>query len=296
MTATVLTHDLEIGYEASGPETGEPLVAVNGWPDDPSCWDEMLPVLHKAAYRVVRPYLRGFSPTRFRSPEKLRSGQIGALGHDLADFLDTLDLRDVVLVGHDWGARAAYVVGALFPERVKRIVAVSAGHVTNRPDAALSWPLTRAYWYEWFVATERGRRATRDDRRGLCRYLWETWSPSWTSDTAAFDRAARSWDNDDWPQVSVHAYLHRWGEANGDPAYEEIERRLLEPAPLLRPTLVIHGAEDACNLPETTEGKDDLFDAGYERLVLDGVGHFPSREAPERVTEAILAGRPLGAP
>ena len=292
MTETVLTPDLEVAYEVSGPRDGGPVVAVHGWPDDPSCWDGVLPALHAAGHRVLRPYLRGFGPTRFRSPRKPRSGQIGALGRDLADFLEALNLRDVVVAGHDWGARAAYVAGALFPERIRRIVAISAGHATNRPDAPLSWPLTHAYWYEWFVATERGRRAMHDDRRAFCRYLWANWSPSWPFDQAAFERAAAAWDNDDWPQITVHAYRHRWGEAEGDPAYETIERRLLEPAPVLRPALVIHGAEDADNLPETTQGQDGLFTAGYERLLLPGVGHFPPREAPDQVAAAILSGRP----
>jgi pimeloyl-ACP methyl ester carboxylesterase len=290
----VLTADLQIAYEASGPGQGRPLVAVHGWPDDPTCWERVLPALEDAGYRVLRPYLRGFGPTRFRSPDKPRSGQIGALGHDLAAFLEALDLGEVVLVGHDWGARAAYVVGALFPERVERIVAISAGHVTNRPDAPLSWPLTRAYWYEWLVATTRGRRAIAEDRRGFCRYLWETWSPSWSFDEREFDRAAQAWDNPDWPEISVHAYVHRWGEADGDPAYEEIERRLLEPATVTVPTLLLHGADDADNLPETTEGKEDLFTAGYERVLLNGVGHFPPREASRDVAGAILgfAGQP----
>jgi pimeloyl-ACP methyl ester carboxylesterase len=288
----VITPDLEVACEFSGPAAGRPLVAVHGWPDDPHCWDGLLPDLHRAGYRVIRPWLRGFGRTRFRSPQKMRSGQIGALGRDLADLLEALELRDVLVVGHDWGARAAYVVGALFPERVRGIVAISAGHVTNRPDAPLSWPLTRAYWYEWLVATERGRRTISSDRRRFCRYLWQTWSPSWRFSEAVFEQAAQAWENDDWVQVSVHAYLHRWGEADGDPAYEQVERRLLAPAPVLRPTLVIHGAEDADNLPETTEGKDELFAASYERLLLDAVGHFPPREAPQRVAEAILSGHP----
>jgi pimeloyl-ACP methyl ester carboxylesterase len=296
MTDTVLTPVLEVAYEQSGPADGAPLVAVHGWPDDPHCWDGALRAFEDAGHRVVRPYLRGFSPTRFRSADTLRSGQIGALGRDLADFLEALDLRDVLLVGHDWGARAAYVVGALFPERVERIVAISAGHVTNRPDAPLSWPLTHAYWYEWFVATERGRRAMREDRRTFCRYLWESWSPSWPFDAAAFGQAAVAWDNDDWPEITVHAYLHRWGEAAGDPAYEDIEQRLLDPAPVQVPTLVLHGADDADNLPETTEGKDDLFAASYERVLLESVGHFPPREAPAAVADAVLrfAAAPVG--
>ncbi|WP_163513224.1 alpha/beta fold hydrolase [Fodinicola acaciae] len=288
MTEKTLTKDLEIAYETSGPRDGRPLVAVHGWPDDPHCWDGVLPPLHAAGHRVIRPYLRGFGETRFRAAGKMRSGQIGALGQDLADFLAALELRDVVLVGHDWGARAAYVVGALFPERVKRIVALSAGHVTNRPDVALSWPLTHAYWYEWLVATERGRRAVREDRVELSRYLWRTWSPSWEVDAADFDQAAQAWDNDDWPEITIHAYTHRWGEARGDPAYEDIEAKLLEPAAVQVPTLVVHGDEDGDNLPTTTESMEHLFASDYERLVLPGVGHFPPREAPDAVADAIL--------
>ncbi|WP_216858222.1 alpha/beta fold hydrolase [Actinomadura verrucosospora] len=167
MTEFVRTVDLDIGYEVSGPPDGPPLVAVHGWPDDPHCWNGLLPSWHDGGYRVYRPFLRGFGPTRFRSDAKMRSGQIGALGHDLGCFLEALDLDQVLLVGHDWGARAGYVVGALFPQRVARLVAMSAGYATNRADAQLSWPLTHAYWYEWFVATERGRRAMHEYRRSF---------------------------------------------------------------------------------------------------------------------------------
>lgn len=290
-TQMIATSDLEIACVISGPVDGQSLVAVHGWPDNPHCWDGLLPSLHAAGYRVIRPHLRGFGKTRFRDGQKMRSGQIGALGKDLADLLDSLDLTNVVLVGHDWGARAAYVVGALFPQRVERIVAISAGYATGRSDARLRWDLAHAYWYEWFVATERGRQAMHEDRRSFCRYLWATWSPSWTFDDTEFQQAARSWDNDDWPLITVHAYLQRWGEAQGDPAYEQIEHRLAEPAPVLRPTLVIHGSEDADNLPHTSAGQEDLFPAGYRRVLLEGIGHFPPREAPELVAQAILSTR-----
>ncbi|CAM5671262.1 Haloalkane dehalogenase [Streptomyces rimosus subsp. rimosus] len=115
MNDYVDTAALRIAYDVSGPPDGRPVVAVHGWPDDIHCWDGVLPYLHRAGCRVHRPYLRGFGPTRFRSADRRRSGQIGALGRDLADFVEALDLHDVVVAGHDWGARAGYVVGALFP-------------------------------------------------------------------------------------------------------------------------------------------------------------------------------------
>ena len=288
MTEFVRTPDLEIGYEVDGPPAGRPLVAVHGWPDDVHCWDEVVPELAEAGFRVFRPYLRGFSPTTFRAPGKPRSGQSGALGQDLRDFLDALDLRDVVVAGHDWGARAGYVVGAMFPERVSRLVAMSAGLGASGPDTPLDYTLAHAYWYEWFVATKRGQDAMRDDRRAFCRYLWTTWSPGWKFAEADFERAAASWDNHDWPPITVSAYLHRWGEEDGDPAYAELERELAKTPRVQVPTLVLHGANDADNLPSTSAGKDHLFAAEYERVVFDDVGHFLPREAPIRAAREIL--------
>ncbi|WP_406635275.1 alpha/beta fold hydrolase [Amycolatopsis sp. WGS_07] len=288
MTEFVWTPDLKIGYEADGPPDGRPLVAVHGWPDDPHCWDGVVPELTKAGYRVYRPYLRGFSPTEFRTPDKPRSGQSGALGQDLRDFLEALDLSGVVLAGHDWGARAGYVVGALFPERVSRLVAMSAGHGASGPDTPLDYPLAHAYWYEWFVATKRGQDAMHRDRRAFSRYLWRTWSPGWEFSAAEFDRAALAWDNDDWPQITISAYLHRWGEQDGDPAYAELERELAKPPRVRVPTLVLHGGKDADNLPSTSAGKDELFAGEYRRVVFEDVGHFPPREAPVRTAEEIL--------
>ncbi|MEU6665842.1 alpha/beta hydrolase [Streptomyces sp. NPDC046727] len=279
---------LRIAYDDSGPADGRPLVAVHGWPDDIHCWEAVLPHLHRAGYRVYRPYLRGFGETRFRDPARPRSGQIGALGRDLADFLEGLDLGDVVVAGHDWGARAGYVAGALFPDRIRALAALSAGYATNRPDSAVPYPLAHAYWYEWYTATSRGRAALEGDRRALCRYLWRSWSPGWDFTEAAFDQAAAAWDNPDWAEISVHAYLHRWGEADGDPAYQDIEDRLAEPPPVRVPSVVLHGQRDGDNLVGTTEGKDELFAGPYERVLLPGVGHFPPREAPAATAQAIV--------
>ncbi|WP_418236110.1 alpha/beta fold hydrolase [Diaphorobacter nitroreducens] len=84
----------------------------------------------------------------------------------------------------------------------------------------------------------------------------------------------------------LHSYRHRWGFAEGDPAYAEDEARL-NPAPVLSvPTLVLHGGADTCNHPDSSKGREAFFTGRYERQVLDGVGHFPQREAPQAVAEA----------
>src|SRR3954451_9625190 len=119
MTETVTTSQLEFAYEVSGPEDGAVVLAVHGWPDDPQTWADVLPLLHHGGCRVYRPYLRGFGPTRFRAASTFRSGQITALGRDLSEFIDALGLDDVVVAGHDWGGRAAYVLVAMVPQHIR---------------------------------------------------------------------------------------------------------------------------------------------------------------------------------
>jgi pimeloyl-ACP methyl ester carboxylesterase len=136
MAEYIETPDLRLAYEEAGPAGGRAVVLVHGWPDDVHCWDNISPTLAQAGCRVVAPYLRGCTPTSFRSTETMRSGAITALCRDLADFIDRLDLQDVLVVGYDWGMRAGYAVGAFFPQRPRGLLAMSAGYATANPVRA----------------------------------------------------------------------------------------------------------------------------------------------------------------
>jgi pimeloyl-ACP methyl ester carboxylesterase len=86
----------------------------------------------------------------------------------------------------------------------------------------------------------------------------------------------------------VHAYLQRWGETAGAREHEALEERLAKNPPIHVPTIMLHGAEDRDNFPETSADKETFFTKGYERKVLPGVGHFLPREAPDVVIEATV--------
>lgn len=288
MSRRVKTRTLDIAYEEFGGTKSPCIVLVHGWPDDVHCWDHVIPRLAARGCRILTPYLRGSGPTRFLLDHTMRSGQIAALADDLYQFIDRLDLENVILVGHDWGARAAYGVGALFPDRISRLVAMSAGYATDTPIDKMSYELSKAYWYEWFVATERGRRALDIDRDRLCRYLWQAWSPNWRFSDDEFSATSASWHNPDWQPISVHAYLHRWRETGGDPDLQPLEEVLRDNPPISVPTLVLHGEEDQDNFAETSTEKEKYFQGGYRRQVLPKIGHFVPREAPELVADTIL--------
>lgn len=285
---TCRTGELEIAYEVSGPADGRPVVLVHGWPDDVRCWDKVIERLRNRNYRIYRPYLRGSGPTRFLHDTTMRSGAIAALTLDLSQFLDALDLTHVAIGGYDWGARAAYGVAALFPQRLVGVVAAAAGYATAVPANQMPYDLARAYWYEWYVSTTHGGKAYRKDRKRLCRYLWESWSPEWPGRDADFEATTGSLDNPDWPDISIHAYRQRWHDARGAPDHEDTERRLAEPPTIGVPTIMLQGAEDGDNLPMTSEHKEQYFKGGYERRLLPGIGHFVPREAPQAFADALL--------
>jgi pimeloyl-ACP methyl ester carboxylesterase len=165
---------------------------------------------------------------------------------------------------------------------------VSVGYGTNDPTQPMSLHQARSYWYHWYMATPRGERTVRKDRKAFARIMWDTWSPpGWVSDDE-FDATAAAFDNDDWPGVTLHSYRHRWGHAPGDAAYAA-DDATLNPAPVLDvPTLVLHGASDFVNRPDSSAGKERFFTGPYRRVLLDGVGHFPPREAPQAVARELL--------
>jgi len=287
---TVRTPVLEIGYLDSGPSDGPVVILLHGWPSDVHDYDEVAPPLAEAGFRVLVPWLRGFGPTRFLDPAIPRSGQQAALGADVRDFMDALSIRSAILVGYDWGGRAACVVAALWPERVAALVSITGYGIQN--IAAASNPGSAEqeyrYWYQWYFHTDRGRAGLTTNRAGTARLLWRLWSPNWTFDDATFQATAANFDNPDFVDVTIQSYRHRYGNAPGDPAYDALEAVLAAQPPIPVPTIVLHGEEDGVGAPATSIPRDHLFTGGMERRLIPRAGHFLSRENPADVVAAVV--------
>jgi len=287
----VRTPSLDIGYEESGAADGTPVILLHGWPYDPRCYDAVVPLLTQARCRVIVPYLRGFGPTRFLSHDTPRSGQQAALGNDLRELMDALQIPRALLAGYDWGGRAACVVAALWPERAIGLVTGNAYNIqdianANKPQA----PEQEArFWYQYYFHTERGRAGLEQNRRALCRLLWRLWSPHWDFDEATFEKSAASFDNPDFVAVTIQSYRHRYGSAPGDPALDEIERRLAAQPKITVPAIALQGEADGVLGPELSQGHARQFTGRYERRVLPRIGHNPPQEAPGAFADAVLA-------
>src|SRR5215218_191059 len=144
-TQTVQTPALTIGYEDRGGSQGFPVILLHGFPDDVRAWDEVVPALVTAGYRVLVPYLRGYGPTRFRDAAAPRMAEQAAIGQDLIDFADALRLPRFAVAGYDWGGRAACIAAALHPERVRATVLIGGYTIQNTLVAPAPGPPEAEY-------------------------------------------------------------------------------------------------------------------------------------------------------
>ena len=288
----IKTSALRLAYEDNGPKQGEPLLLLHGWPDSPRTWDMVLPALHAAGYRTLAPYLRGYGSSSYRDRllgrNPRRTGQPVAFAQDMIDLLDALKVERVHFVGHDWGARTAHALAAVFPQRLKSAVTISVPFEPGRAKLP-KLPQAQAFWYQWLLCTKPGGELFTGDPVAFGKAQWEAWSPQGWYTAAELAAAAKSWTGDDFTETVLHGYRSRWGHAPLDPNYDVLQERFVAATTLSTPTLLIHGMEDHCELAETTDGAGRYFTGGYRRVLLDKVGHFPQRESPAETANEILA-------
>jgi pimeloyl-ACP methyl ester carboxylesterase len=288
-TRVVRTDLLDLAYEAHGSETGPPVILLHGFPYDPRCFDEVAPPLAAQGCRVLVPYLRGYGPTRFLSAATPRSGEQAALGHDLLQFIDALKIGRALLMGYDWGGRAACIVAALWPERVRGLVSCTGYNIQDIEGSVkpASAEQEHRFWYQYYFHTERGRTGLTENRRGIARLLWKLWSPHWEFDDATFDRSAASFDNPDFVDVVIQSYRHRYGYAAGDPALVGIEAKLQAKPTIPVPTINLDGDADGVRAISAKRDPSAALFTRYERRILPSVGHNVPQEAPAETVQAI---------
>jgi pimeloyl-ACP methyl ester carboxylesterase len=205
-------------------------------------------------------------------------------------LIDALGIEHAVFAGYDWGGRAACVGAALWPERCIGLVSVNSyliqdiakAMVPARPEREV--PL----WYQYYFQLERGRAGLAANRRGIAKILWQQWSPNWQFDDACFERTAVAHDNPDYVDVVIHSYRHRFGLAEGDPQYAELQRKLAAQPPITVPTITLDGEGDGVALPTDGRASAPKFTGRRIHRVIPRAGHNLPQEAPGAFAAAVL--------
>src|SRR5215467_7478259 len=172
---TVQTNGLEFGLLEAG--SGPLALCLHGFPDTARTWRHLLPALAGAGFHAVAPFMRGYAPTAVPGDGAY---QVGALAADAVALHEVLGGGgDAVLIGHDWGAEAAYGAAAHAPDRWRRLVTLGV------PPAALDRVLfgdyeqLRQFFYEFLFRDPGGFAEAVVAREGMAflDQLWRDWSP-----------------------------------------------------------------------------------------------------------------------
>src|ERR1700743_1081143 len=168
--------------------TGPLVLMLHGFPDTAHTWDHLRSRIAAKGYRAVSPFMRGYQPTAI--PD--RDADQETLARDALALVDALGASEAVVIGHDWGASAAYGAAALGPERVKKLFVLAIPHpATLRPTLKKLWGVRHIAMYKLPGAPERFARNDFAALPAICR----RWSPTWDPDPAEFEPVRTCFSN-----------------------------------------------------------------------------------------------------
>ncbi len=278
--ALLTVHASGLRFAAHERGAGERLaLLLHGFPDDAG---SMLPLAERLAargFRAVAPYMRGYGPT-----DRPADGRYGAaaLAGDVVGLIEALGHRRALVVGHDWGAIAAYAAAVRDPDRVERLVTLSVPppRVFTRNLARHPGQLALSSYMAFFQLPWVAERAVRARDWAFVELAWRRWASRFDPPPGRLEEVKRTLS----APGSLTAALGYY-RALARPTRADL--RLLH-GRIPVPTLVVTGAADGCIRPSAYEGLDDGFVAPRRLVVLPGVGHFLPVEAPDEVSRLVL--------
>jgi pimeloyl-ACP methyl ester carboxylesterase len=275
MLSTVQANGLSFACLEEG--SGPLVLLLHGFPDTAHTWDSTRPALAAAGYRAVSPFMRGYAPTAIPA-----DGDYGvdALAHDVAALIEALGETRAIVIGHDWGASAAFGAAILFPERVSFLVTLAIPHPASlRPSPALLWKVRH-----FFSLRRRGAaRRMRADGFAYVDQLLHRWSPAWSVPPDESSAVKRAFAEPGCVEAAIGYY-------------RALRPRLpaSQRGPVRMPAVAFAGATDFAMQPSDFERARRLYKDAYDVVVLPG-GHFLHREHPDQFNAELLARLPPAA-
>jgi pimeloyl-ACP methyl ester carboxylesterase len=259
--------------------SGPLALCLHGFPDSAWTWRHLLPELADAGFHAVAPFLRGYAPT-----DVAPDGAYGldALAGDAVALHEALGGDDrAVLVGHDWGAEAAYGAAAIAPDRWRRLVTLGVPPLALDERLFADEEQRRRFAYLFLLKTPQAASVVAADGMAFLDRLWETWSPGY--DASEDLRAAKACLRDPRNLDAAIAY-YRAPEPGLDPTGNQV---LVRTPP--QPTLYLHGDRDGSLDVRLVRDAEDHLSPGSRMDVVEAAGHFMHLERPALVNERILA-------
>jgi pimeloyl-ACP methyl ester carboxylesterase len=263
----VEANGLRFAYLEEG--SGPLVLLLHGFPDTAHTWDYLRPRIAAKGYRAVSPYMRGYDPSGIpdRDPDQ------ETLARDPLALIEALGAPEGIVIGHDWGASAAYGAAALGPDRVKKLFVIGIPH-----PAALKPTLRKVWGVRHFAAYKlpgAPNSFARNDFAALPA-IYRRWSPTWSPDSSEFEDVRASFAN----PASLNAAFGYYRKLSPVPS-ASLKARITVP------TVVFAGLDDPVAEPSDYRGAARMFESDYVVEEVRG-GHFMHREHPEEFTDRLL--------
>ena len=259
-------------------------LCLHGFPDNAHTYDQLLPALASAGFHAVAPFMRGYAPTSLAPDGRYQSV---LLAQDALALIDALGDGHAFVVGHDWGATAAYGAAALGPEKVTRLVTIGAAHpAAVRGKLTASYERHKGIWHAYFFQMPFAEQVVAADDFAFLEQWWRDASPEFDP-APVIERVKATFREPGVVTAALGYYRHTFHPAQRDPALQAAQERLT--APTTVPTLSLHGTRDRPGRLEAFQTMDDLFLNGREKVIVRGTGHFVHVERPDEVNRRIVA-------
>jgi pimeloyl-ACP methyl ester carboxylesterase len=257
---------VELEVFIDGPDDGEPVLLMHGWPDSHRLWRHQVQALTAAGYRTIAPDLRGFGASD--KPLEVAAYKLLHSALDMVAVLDALNVERTTVVCHDWGAVAGWGLTAFFPDRVTRLAALSVGHPQAFYDAGFAQRMRSLYMLlfnleeiaeEWFGRYAEDMLAGHPDRDAV---IEELKGPG--ALTASFG----------------------WYRANAQPS--TILKRPPDFPPIGCPVMGVWGVGDTALTEVQMTGSANYVDGPWRYERLDNAAHWMQLDAPEDLNRLLL--------
>ncbi len=265
----VQSGDVGIEVAVEGPEDGKPVLLLHGWPDSHRLWRHQVPALTAAGLRTIAPDLRGFGDSD--RPEAVEAYALPNALADVQAVLDELGVARAHVVGHDWGAAVAWLLGALAADRVDRLVALSVGHLS-------------AFGQGGFVQRQKSWYMLLFQFAGVA----EEWlsADDWANYRACFAHPDADGTVAELARPGALTASLNWYRANLPP--ESLIQPGRELPPVAAPTLGVWSSGDDFLTEAVMTGSAGFVTGPWRDERIDGAGHWMQLEAPDRLNALLV--------
>jgi pimeloyl-ACP methyl ester carboxylesterase len=283
-TGSVQANGLTFHYLEAG--SGSLVLCLHGFPDHARSFRHQFLVLAEAGFRAVAPYLRGYAPTDIPAEGSFQSAM---LAQDAIALLDALSPNEpAVILGHDWGAIAAYGAALLAPQRLKKLVTIAVPYGPKVMEAVVTnYDQTRRSWHMYLFQMPMAEMVVSHNDFEFIERLWRDWSPGWSLPPEEMAALKETFRKPGVLEAAITYYRHTLNPALQLPELAELQGKIMT-EPIQVPALVFHGEHDGCIGFDQLEGMEASFPKGLRKVIIPEAGHFVHQEKPEEVNRAIV--------